>query len=272
MMLGSRNDVYRIRGCLVLLVVLLTVFACKTKKKAIEKPVEKTYSLNNKVLLDGILANQLVFNTFNAKAKSAVSINKDSYDATLSIRIRNNEAIWISITTLFGIEAARVLITPDRFKMMNRLNGTYIDEPFQVIHRFATSEISFDNLQAILVGNMLSQALTETVSAEKNSAGYALNGKYNALTFSLQTNEVFKITTCELQSEGSAQSVHTQYTDFETINRQPMARTIGLTAHSKALALNLQLKYNRISLNEALEMPFTIPSKYKMLHVEALNN
>lgn len=271
-MSGRRNHVFRTRRYAVLMMALLTVFACKTKKKAIEKPIEKTYALNNKVLLDGILANQLAFKTFNAKAKSAVSINKDVYDATLSIRIKNDAAIWISITTLFGIEAARVLITPERFKMMNRLNGTYIDEPFHVIHRFAGSEISFDNLQAILVGNMISQALTDTDTAEKNSNGYALKGQRNALIFSLQTNEAFKITTCELHNKVSEQSVHTQYADFETINEQPMARSIGLKAHSKALALDLQLKYNRIRLNEALEMPFTIPSKYKMLHMEALNN
>jgi len=252
----------------IIIIVFLTAISCKSKKAIVNPPVEKAIKLNNKVLLDGILNNQLSFKTFSAKAKSSVALNRDVYDATLNVKIKNNEAIWISITTLFGIEAARVLITPNRFKMMNRLNGSYLDKPFNFLYQFASSEITFNNLQAMMVGNMISQALEYTDTAVKTNSGYSLNGSHNDLGFSVQTNEGFKIVACTLNASSQQQKVTTSYADFDTIAKQPIAKTIHLAAVSAALKLDLQLKYNRIALNEPLEMPFTIPSKYKELHSE----
>ncbi|GAA4803671.1 hypothetical protein GCM10023231_35900 [Olivibacter ginsenosidimutans] len=252
-------------NALVITLLLLTAFSCKSKKAILNKKTETISAINDKVLLSGILDHELTFKTFSAKAKSAVAINKDVYDATLNIKIKDKEAIWISITTLFGIEAARVLITPSRFKLMNRLNGTYIDQPFHFLHQFASSEISYDNLQAMMVGNMVQQALAYAQTAEKNTQGYRLNGAHEDLNFAVQTNEQFKITNCELRSLSRQQEVNTVYTNFEKVNEHPIARDIRLMAKATSLTLDLQLTYNRIALNEGLEMPFTIPTKYKEL-------
>ncbi|MEH6304531.1 DUF4292 domain-containing protein [Olivibacter sp. CPCC 100613] len=260
------HSTIRTLSILMVLSTCLLVSACKSKKMVVEATKEeKRSSLSNRVLLNGILDNQLSFKTFSAKAKSAVAINKDNYDATLNIKIKNKEAIWISITTVFGIEAARVLITPARFKMMNRINGTYIDEPFSFLHQFASEEIGYDNLQAMMVGNIIEQALTYSNEAEKNNLGYSLSGFKNDLNFLVQTDDNFRITSSTLSTDNAERQVSTNYTDFALISKHPVPKDIRLTASSSAVKLELQLKYNRIALNEALEMPFTIPSKYKPL-------
>lgn len=249
---------------LLCITVAFLAVSCKSKKALVKvNEPEKAVNVATRAVIEGINNNQLQFKTFSGKAKSSVAINKDSYDATLNIRIRNGQAIWISITTLLGIEAARVLITPERFKVMNRLNGTFIDRPFNFIYRFASEELSFDNLQSLMVGNMLQQALQYPDAAEKNSQGYALNGIVNNLSFNIQTNEAFKTVSNELRVNNGERAVTTTYTDFERISEKPIARSIYLTANSEALTLALQLKYNRIALDEAVETPFTIPSKYK---------
>jgi len=250
-----------------MIMVLLLTASCKSKKAVISNPLpEKTVSMNHLALLKDVQGKQLMFKTFSARAKSSVSLNKDFYDATLNIKIKQAEAIWISVTTVFGIEAARVFITPSRFKMMNRLNGTYLDRPFSFLNQFGSEEITFENLQAMMVGNMIAQAFDYTEEAEKNGNGYLLKGLHNNLDFAVQTDEGFKITHCDLHTFNGERKVQTNYSDFSAINNQSVPRDIRLTANSSNLKLDLQLKYNRISLNEALEMPFTIPSKYKELH------
>lgn len=240
------------------------VISCKSKKALVKaNEPEKAAHVAVPFVVEEINKNQLLFQTFSGKAKSSVAINKDNYDATLNIRIKNGKAIWISITTVLGIEAARVLITPERFKVMNRLNGTFVDRPFDFVYRFASEEISYDNLQSLLVGNMLDQALQYPEAAKQNSVGYVLNGIVNNLSFTIQTNEAFKTINNELSVNDGERTVTTTYTDFETLNKKPIARSIYLQANSVALKLALQLKYNRIALDEAVEMPFTIPSKYK---------
>lgn len=244
----------------------LLIVACKSKKVIVDATKEESrITLDNRVLVNGILDNQLSFNTFSAKAKSAVAINKDNYDATLNIKIKNQEAIWISITTVFGIEAARVLITPTRFRMMNRINGTYIDEPFAFLHQFASEEITYGNLQAMMVGNMTDQALSYSNEAKKGDLGYLLSGFKNDLNFLVRTDDNFRVTNCSLSTYNQERQVNTDYSDFALIGKHPVPKDIRLTANSSAVKLELQLKYNRIALNEAVEIPFTIPSKYKPL-------
>lgn len=249
-----------------LITISLLAISCKSKKVIIEKSLpEKKVSLNHLPLLNEVQNKALTFKTFSAKAKSAVSLNKDFYDATLNIKIKYSEAIWISVTTLFGIEAARIFITPARFKMMNRLNGTYLNQPISFLNQFGSEEITFDNLQAMMVGNMITQAMDYTEEAEKNTDGYLLRGLHNNLNFSIQTDSDYKIISCLLSAFNGDRKVQTNYSDFAIISNQSVPQDIRLSATSSALKLDLQLKYNRIALNEALEMPFTIPSKYKEL-------
>lgn len=244
------------------LLILIGLSSCKSKRLIVEKPLPgKTIASN--IVLKGIQEHELSFNTFSARGKSSLVLNKDSYDATLNIKIRNAQSIWISVTTILGIEAARVLITPERFKVMNRLNGTFMDQPFRFIHQFASDEITFENLQSIIVGNIFNQALDYSDGAEKNNIGYLLNGIINNLNFEIQTNEDFKTVSNRLQAITGGQYITTFYSDFDTINKQPIAKTVHLNATSATVKLEMQLKYSRITLNEALEMPFNVPSKYK---------
>ncbi|WP_222852238.1 DUF4292 domain-containing protein [Olivibacter sp. SDN3] len=242
--------------------LLLALSSCKSKRLVVEKPLPGKTIASNRVL-NGIQEHELNFNTFNARGKSSLMLNRDSYDATLNIKIKNAQRIWISVTTIFGIEAARVLITPERLKVMNRLNGTFIDQPFRYIHQFASDEITFDNLQSIIVGNMFNQALNYSDNAEKNNIGYLLNGIINNLNFEIQTNEDFKTVSHTLRGLAGNQYITTNYSDFTTVNKQLVARTMHLNAASTTVNLEMQLKYNRITLNEVLEMPFSIPAKYK---------
>ena len=81
------------------------------------------------------------FTTFSGRAKSVLAINgKERYDVTANVRIVHDEAIWISVTALMGIEVARVLITPDSVKIINRLQAEYIKKPLEYLHHFTSSE------------------------------------------------------------------------------------------------------------------------------------
>ena len=50
-----------------------------------------------------------------------VFVNEKAIPLNANIRMQKDSVIWISATALLGIEAVRLLITPDSFKMINRL-------------------------------------------------------------------------------------------------------------------------------------------------------
>ena len=63
---------------------------------------------------------------FTAQLKGKAQFNGNQYPINAQLRMRKDSVIWISASAFLGIEAARLLLTPDSFKMINRLNSTYI--------------------------------------------------------------------------------------------------------------------------------------------------
>src|ERR1700761_5983842 len=97
---------------LIVVCCLLVMFSCHARKKLVNSSTASGASTSSKASsiedkLSAIRAQQVNFNTFSAKAKTTLAIGGDSHDVTLNIRINNNKEIWISVTAVLGIEAAR---------------------------------------------------------------------------------------------------------------------------------------------------------------------
>jgi hypothetical protein len=119
--------------------LLLLVFSCKAKKQLMVKqaaPIDSAVKPadTKKSKLDAIRAAQTQFNSFSGKARTVLNINGSSNDVTLNIRIKRDQKIWVSITAIAGIEAARVLITPDSILIINRLQSIFVKQPFSYIN------------------------------------------------------------------------------------------------------------------------------------------
>ena len=108
---------------------LLFLLSCKAKKPlAVRKPMADTTAsvkaADPRLLkINAIKSAQTVFNTFSGKARTKLTINGETNDVTLNIRIMRDKKIWVSITAIAGIEAARAIITPDSIMLINRLQG-----------------------------------------------------------------------------------------------------------------------------------------------------
>src|SRR5690606_14914956 len=169
------------------LILVLFLSACASKKIASTKDVsEKEVSKREKKnLLEGIADNALLFETFSTKAKTKLSLDNKSFNATLNIRIKHNEVIWISANAFLGIEAARIMITPDRIQIINRLQSTYVDKPFDYIYNFTSKGLSFQELEDLFVGNSLDfyQNPLNTVVSRGNE--YKVQGNVEQLLYEM---------------------------------------------------------------------------------------
>src|SRR5690606_10107987 len=109
------------------LALVLFLGGCASKKAVTTgSNVEKEISRRDKKnLLNEISANTISFETFSTKAKTKLSLDNKSFNTNLTIRIKHDEVIWISANAFLGSEAARILITPDRIQIINRVQSTY---------------------------------------------------------------------------------------------------------------------------------------------------
>src|SRR5690348_3224740 len=100
---------------------LLTLSSCHPTKRIVETPHPVKLKGSNVIeLFDSLLAHEFDFQWLTAKAEVEYTDqdnNPETFD--VNIRLRKDSVIWISVTPLLGIEAVRVLITPDSMKIMN---------------------------------------------------------------------------------------------------------------------------------------------------------
>src|ERR1700761_8684776 len=161
---------------------LLFLFSCKAKKPlAVRRPVADTTvavkTVDLKLLkINSIKAAQTVFNTFSGKARTKLNINGETNDVTLNIRIQRDKKIWVSITAIAGIEAARAVITPDSIMLINRLQSLYIKQPFSYVSKFAGSKISYKMLESVFIGNAVPELLDANPDMQNANGGTSFAG------------------------------------------------------------------------------------------------
>ncbi len=93
------------------------------------------------------------FQWLSAKASTAASVNGESNSFTTHFRIRKDSLIWIS-AGISAIEGARVLLSPDSIKFMDRLHNTFYVGTYAEIENIFHARINFYLAQAVLTTNL----------------------------------------------------------------------------------------------------------------------
>jgi hypothetical protein len=140
----------------VLVCVLCTVASCRNDKSAVKtkEPIKHRTAGH---LLRNYERNEFHFDWIGMKidAESVTMGETQGFKATL--RMRKDSAIWVSISPALGIEVFRILITQDSLSLISKIpdNKYYYTGPLDVLSTMLGTEIDFDMLQNLLVGNAL---------------------------------------------------------------------------------------------------------------------
>src|SRR5690554_986515 len=247
-------------------IMILLIFSNCAVKKPKESNIEVGKAISSsekKTIISQLEERQILYTTFNGKAKTKLEINDKTFNATLNLRIKHQEAIWISVTAFLGIEVARVLITPDRIKIMNRLQGEYTDKPFDYIYNFTSKEMGFDEIENLLVGNSMKFTLNPKVDFFYTSLGFEAQGNYMDLDFLMQFEKDLSLAQNKFSQKSANQILTSNYNDFEEIMGQTIPKDIQILIKADKVELNAVMNYNSINLNEELNFPFQIPSNFK---------
>lgn len=248
----------------VLAIMLLTFLgSCRAKKDLVKSgPSSVAISGNKAEALKLVSNNTAKYSTLSIKAKADLDIAGNENDATLTLRIRRGEAIWVSVTALAGLEIARVLITPDSIKIRNNLESTYISKPFSYLYEFTSPEINFSTLETIIAGNPQKEVVTEQADLSIQGNQYILKKMVGSLIHSINFNELNKVALTNLKDEAADQEVFVRYGDFIKVEDQIFPHLVNIKSRVENKNVVIDLVYNRIGINEVLDMPFSIPKRF----------
>jgi hypothetical protein len=249
--------------------------SCKSKRAIIKAPIKEK---GPEYLFSKMNEKEFRFNAIEAKFNIEYSQGRKNYDFKGQLRLVKDSLIWLNFNQDLGIEIARVMITQDSVKFIDRFRKQYLITDYGFINDFLNTNIDFGILQSIILGNDFEYYEDAKFKASIDGGQYKLSTserrklkKYVRNTddetriFLQQTwlnPDNFKITQIKLKElTKSSKKLTAEYSDFEPIDIQLFPHTIKYLVEAED-AIDVVVKYNRVTLKDNMQFPFNIPSKY----------
>lgn len=273
------NSFIKLKPVYLLIIILMIMFAgCRSTRKIIKAPL-KVEGID--YLFEQLKSNELTYNTISAKFNLEYKVNKKKTDFKGQIRIKKDSLIWISFSVDLGIEVARMLITNDSVKFINRINKTYFVGDYEYLNEFLETNIDYDVLQALIIGNDLTHYEDGKFRAHIDNLQYKLStASRSKLRKYVKKNETdpvvfiqniwlspdnFKITQLSLKEiKKQNKKLQANYSKFAAVDSQlfPKEVDFALQADKKT---DIRIKYSKITINKVLNFPFSVSKKYKLI-------
>lgn len=213
--------------------------------------LQKTYQLQNS------------FRTFSGRAKVHYEGSDQSQDFNANIRIERDKQIWLSINALGLLEVFRAKLTPDKLQAINRMNKVYYDFPLSEAGNLLPVAADFQTLQSLLTAGILGEkgSVLQTLPAGNNYSvlierrdfqqSLVLGGADTALLHQTVFNQ------------DAGLRVDIQYERYQTTGNWqfPYSQTISAAAPDNHVLL--QLNFDKAVFDTEVEMPFSVPKKFK---------
>lgn len=254
----SSNNFRYLKHFILFLLLFLT-FACK-RTKEIEK-VDYS-SLKNKEIVEKIREKAYDFTHLAGKAKVDAMYQNKTYSFTTHIRWKFDETIWMSFT-MFGIEGYRLLIQPDSFKMIDRLNNQYMVKPFSHFQELAKMDISFNDIQVMLMGQMLfSQTKKPDIEKGKNEISLMVKDDrfLNLTKLEIMNGNIISQFVQDNEA-GRKMTIHQSNYHTDASGKFPLKRDITIAATNEFI--NVKMDFNKIKSEINQEYPFDVPPKFR---------
>jgi len=263
--------------------IIGTMITCRSAKK-IQTAISKKDTVESKAvpepavdpkadsiryirfLVDKIESDRIDYKTFSAKVKvNFEGFDGKNYDFNAFIRIQKDQAIWVLINAGFGIEAFRILITPDSVKIISKLEKTYRLRSVNYLRDIAHLPVDFKVLQDLLVGNAVYLDSSNIAFYRKEENGISLMsvGEYFRNYITLNGNDyTVKHSKLDDENEMYARTCDLIYSDYEKRDSFFFSTFRKISVAEKT-RLDVQLAFKQYNFNETLSFPFSIPKNYK---------
>jgi len=271
---------------LIFVVFASVVFgSCKPKQEAV-KEIKETVKLDSGVenVFSKMKDNQFDFRTVNIKFQAKVESEKNNMSFGGSMRIIKDRVIWLSMSAVVGIEAFRVIITPDSVKMINRLNKTYFTGDYQLINDLLKTPFDFDMIQALALGNDFSyyennifkivedaQVYRITTPGRKKLKNYVANSTdmnkvlVQDLWISPLTWKIIRQQIKEISKENSKLMI--DYSEFKALADQLLAHQVDITVEAEQ-KMKVSVTYEKVTFDEEITVPFVIPESFEPMNTQ----
>lgn len=244
------------------LLLALLVFGCKstsvlnTQKGVVEdKTVVEIINAHNDNTAD--------FTTSFIRGTANYNDGKQSQNVGLDIRMKKDEIILINVKVI-AISMAKVQLTPTSVQFYEKLNGRYYDGDFAFLSHWLGTDLDFYKVQNLLLGRTINSLEKQRMKVTQEEGMHKLeySNRQDILEIYYFEDDHFTLQKEELSQKDENRSVVISYPNYQKVEGSLLPSEIFIEANSEK-SVKLKIRYDKISLNEELSFPFSIPSSSK---------
>ncbi|RUA32183.1 MAG: DUF4292 domain-containing protein [Bacteroidetes bacterium] len=241
----------------VLICCAVLIFSSCGKKLLPTSSVEEEYALE-----------KFDFEYLQAKSKIRFSSPDKSLSSSATIRMKKDSVIWISVSPIFGIEAARGFISQDTIVFMDRVNKDVYRYNYESLSNTLNFEVNFEMVQSIILGNQVFDFKRDDNFSKKSGE---LKIEQNRGRFELETiaaTENRKVKAMKVREIPDGSKMEIIFSEFNIVAEQAFPFSTNVEIISKGTkgeeTTNVEINHSKVEIGDnSLSFPFSVPSKYE---------
>ncbi len=245
---------------LLVLVVASIVLNCSGSKKLVTAEKLKKQPTAQS-LLTYLSDKEVQSEWFTAKAKLHYEDDVQTLNASLTLRMKTDSVIWMSIKK-YGVEAARIKIVPDSILVINRIEKQYAIIPMSYVEKQYNIPASFENLESLVRGGIPFESSTlRTLNIQENS--YLLSSEDGQASTSIGVDkEELLLEHLKMRSDDKLLNISLE-NYAELSDQQIFSYLRRIEILSKTLGqISCYLNFSKVDFSIPKNIKFDIPEKY----------
>lgn len=246
----------------VFLLIPILLIACGGPKELAEAPLKKRPAA---VIIKKTEGQAIDYDWFSAKLSGKVTLENGATPVTVNLRMSKDSVIWMSVTALLGIEVARLYITPDSFKLMNRINATYKEGAIDKLNERYGIPLHFVDLERLLTGQFKAP---ESLKFKSDVVGthYFLSNKkkreYPKFRFWVDQHFLpYRYELVDLKN----QRMQLDYPSFNRVGESWIPTELHFLFESEESSIQATFNYSKVNIDQPKKLKFSIPESYEQM-------
>ena len=256
---------------LTLLAALLILSGCKGRQAVTGRTLPPVPTDR---IVENILAAQPQFRTMNI-SKADISLHYGNYDFTFrsSVKMVRDSIIAVSIQPAIGIEMFRIVLTPEGFTVIDKMNRRYAENPYEYLRLKYGIDVSLTHFQEMLSNRLFcidgdTAAISEHAFTSVATGDTAVIRDTTALTgrrslFFTVTRD-YRIAEATVGTYPDIPDVQARYADWRDFGRISFPSRMDVSAALPGKRpLSAEITVNKAEFGCAITVPDADLSKYK---------
>ena len=264
----------------ILIMLTALMSACGTFKKAATLPDTTTTTTTPTDITDPMAAVMATLGDWQTMQTGGnINLNAgSSFSSSIQVRMVRDQAIYISLRPVLGIEVGKLIITADSLYAVDKVHKRYVAEKVSLLT--SGIPVTVSDVQDIFLGRPFiigkgtlceSNKSEMSVDPTKSNVTLVPSENYKGYAYAFAFDKANRITSLDIVPAGSTTAAYqVKYSDVRATTAGNIAHAINANASIEKKKVAFSLTYKKIDWNDNVKIDSSIPGNYTRMSAKDL--